>query len=487
MTKYRDVEVLVYGHGTASQKNPEKKTYTVLFDGSQTSDNDSIEAFLYRVYGWKKGLHYDRFEILTIKEHKSMAKKKQEIEDAQVIEETINEVVDQEVQEAEEVKEPAETTDTKFDAKMPAIPSVFIVNGQEHSLSAVSGLEKEANDLLKKATPDTYEDDKFWELVNRKRLDARDQRTKLEAQRKKLIKPVNDVLSSLKKKTDEIGEAAKKVEDKLQEAITKKENWEQEQERIRLEEIRKRTEKRKEQLRDLGGKYSYETDSFSFEHDPSLFINSTQINDMTEQEFEEEVKFVEESFLAQKEKERQEKIAADNAQKEGEKAKKELVELRRMILESGGYEEDEHGFHKNGWTITMSEVETLPNNEFIPLTAKHNTPVESAPSEPVISDLPAIDIPEAPVSDPLGDVVSGMVEDHKEHQSVVDGVKEVVITFTKENPYIDVRMGKSILRLAHIDYEEVSLSNIDADKEVIAKNYIGDELILTAIGTPKKK
>lgn len=510
MPRYRDVEVTIYNRKPNSEEYYQiKQTYTVVFDefhdGTPVrSEEEQIEAFLDKTYSWKKGLQYSHLSIKTLKEHNKMAKKSATIEEAQVLEETKNPEVQE--TEAQEVEVVSETTDTTYEAKLPAIPDKFIVNGNEHSLAEVQKLDKLAAELLEKATPESYEDKELWEKIDRARLDARDQRTKLEAQRKKLVKPVNDALSEFKKKTDTIGNAAKVVEDKLQSAVTLKENWEAEQEKIRLEAIRKRTEQRKESLRELGGKYSYETDAFSFEYAPGIFINSGQLDDMTDEEWAEERSAVaeqwnEEQARLKKEKEENEAKLAEAEQKtaEADAAKRQLAELREMLLLGNGYEKlDDGTYTKNGWFITESEILPLSNQEFIDLTRRHNEPAapesgaEASPLEPVNTpsdiDLPPVDtnVPEEP-KDALDEVISGMVEQHNEHQEKVDGVKRVVLEFTKEKPYIDVIMGKSILRITHEDYEDVSLSNIDADKEVIAKNYIEENLILSAIGTPKKK
>lgn len=512
MPRYRDVEVIIHNRRPNSTEMYEiKKTYTIVFDEFHNGDpvrpeSEQVEDFLERVYGYTKGLHYLSLTINTIKEHNNinkMAKKNKEIEEAQVLEETANPVKEQEVETAEVISEEG---DTKYEAKLPAVPDKFIVNGNEHSLAEVEKLSKDADELITLATPETYEDKEFWDKVDRKRLDARDQRTKLESQRKKLTKPINDALSEFKKKTDTIGNAAKVVEDKLQAIVTLRDNWAEEQEKIRLEAIRKRTEQRKESLRELGGKYSYENDAFSFEYAPGIFINSGQLDDMTDEEWAEERSAVvdqwnEEQARIQKEKEENDAKLAEAEQKtaEADAAKKQLAELREMLLLGNGYEKLDNGtYTKNGWFVTESEMLPLSNQEFIDLTRTHNEPAvieptpEPSPLEPVSApsgiDLPPVDtdVPEEP-KDALDGVISGMVEQHNEHQDKVDGVKRVVLEFTKEKPYIDVIMGKSILRITHEDYEDVSLSNIDADKEVIAKNYIGENLILSAIGTPKKK
>lgn len=511
MPKYRVVEITLYNRKPNSTEDYSvKQTCTIVFDefhdGTPVrSEEEQVEAFLKKTYNWNKGLQYSHLSIKTLTEHNNMAKNnKQTIEEAQVIEETVNPVLAQE--EAETAEVIADSEDTKYEAKLPSIPEKFIVNGNEHSLAEVAKLDKEAETLLSEATPESYSNDELWEKIDRKRLDARDQRTKLESQRKKLVKPVNDALTEFKSKTDKIGNAAKVVEDKLQAAITLRDNWAEEQEKIRLEAIRKRTEQRKESLRELGGKYSYETDSFSFEYAPGIFINSGQLDEMTDDEWADERSAVveqwndEQSRILKEKEEKDAKLAeAEQKTAEADAAKKQLAELREMLLIGNGYEKLEDGtYTKNGWFVTEFEMVSLSNQEFIDLTRNHNEPAvieptpEQSPLEPVSApsdiDLPPVDTitPEEP-KDALDSVISNMVEQHNEHQESVDGVKRVVLEFTKKQPYIDITMGKSILRITHEDYEEVSLSNIDADKEVVAKNYIGEKLILTAIGTPKKK
>lgn len=501
MAKFRDVEVELFRRRPNSDEYYSfKSTYTIVFDefhdGSPVRpEEEQVESFIQKTYGWNKGVQYDHFKINTIKNHETnnnMAKKKQEIEEAQIIEETKTELV---VNEEVETVEATEEKDTTYEAKLPAIPSVFIVNGNEHSLAAVSKLEKEANDLIKLATPETYEDKELWDKIDRKRLDARDQRTKLEAQRKKLVKPINDKLSELKATTDEIGAAAKEVEDKLQEVISKKQNWEEEQAEIERQRIAKRTKEREEKLRNLGGKFDFDALAFSFEHNPGLFINTEQLNEMSDTEFEAELKLAEETYQEElarqaKEKEDAEKALkeANEAKERADKASKDLIDLRVMLLGGNGYQEDEGYFHKNGHTISPEQIAELSNEDFIKLTVEHNTPKEEvaefdpneSPMEPV--DLPVdIDLPEIPV---VNNSVSA--ESKKEEQiDFSKNMKFISLKFTDDEPYIDMQMGKSILRITHIDFEDASLQNVNAEQDILAKQIKGD-MVLMAIGQKKK-
>lgn len=479
------IEIKVFRENKVFNTNDVIKTvHTVLLDGEDPQEK--AQSFLNKHYDWVLGLHYDSIKVTEVKQIKpenKMAKKKEiTIEEAQVIEETTNEVTLQEVETAqvEEVK------DTKFEAKLPAIPETFVVNGKEHSLAQVADIKKRADELKKKATPESYENKEIWESINELRLEAKDQRTKLEGQRKKLVKPIQDVLSTLKSKTDEIGNAAKEVEDDLQKLIDDRDNWEAEQERIRKAEIAKRTEKRKEQLRNVGGKFDFENGVFSFEHDPATFINSDQLSEMTDEEFEEELFGIQASFKAEQDhieeqkKQQQEAVAAANAVKE------QLVGMREIILGSAGYESSPLGWSKSGLTITMEQIETLDNTEFMNLAM--NPVVEEEIPEPVLeTELTPepVDVPSASF-DPIGDVISSKVEQHISHQEKVDHVKRIELVFTKEEPYLALMMGKSILYITHTEYEDAMLANVNAETEVLAKAVHGD-LIISAIGKSKKK
>src|SRR5690606_2402559 len=146
---------------------------------------------------------------------------------------------------------------------LPSVPDVFYIEEKEYSLAVVSELDKEADKLLKKATPASYEDKKAWDAIFDKKQEAVKVRTTLEKKRKDVVKPITDFTSTLKSKTDTIGNAAKAVQDKLDAALTLKENWEAEQARIEAERIAKRTEQRKEELRALGGLYDVESGTFT--------------------------------------------------------------------------------------------------------------------------------------------------------------------------------------------------------------------------------
>lgn len=487
-----EIEIKVYRENKVLKTNDVIKTvHTVLLDGEDPQEK--AQSFLNKHYDWEIGLHYDSVKVTEVKQIKSenkMAKKKEVIEEAQVIEETVKEVSIQEV----ETADVEELNDTKFEAKLPAIPETFIVNGKEHSLAQVADIKKRADDLKKKATPESYEDKEIWESINELRLEAKDQRTKLEGQRKKLVKPIQDVLSTLKSKTDEIGNAAKEVEDDLQKLIDYRDNWEAEQERIRQAEIAKRTEKRKEQLREVGGKFDFENGVFSFEHDPATFINSDQLSEMTDEEFEEELFGLQASFKAEQDhieeqkKQQQEVVAAANAVKE------QLVGMREMILGSAGYESSPLGWSKAGFTITTEQIETLENTEFMTLAMNPPAEDEGIPVadtdvdlHPEAVEVPTEDIEMPPLDfDPLGDVISEKVEEHIIHQEKVGHVKRIEFVFTKEEPYLALMMGKSILYITHTEYEDAMLANVNAETEVLAKAVHGD-LIISAIGKSKKK
>lgn len=478
-----EIEIKVYRENKVLKTNDVIKTvHTVLVDGEDPQEK--AQSFLNKHYDWEIGLHYDSVKVTEVKQIKSenkMAKKKEVIEEAQVIEETAKEVSIQEV----ETADVEELNDTKFEAKLPAIPETFVVNGREHSLAQVADIKKRADELKKKATPESYEDKEIWDNINELRLEAKDQRTKLEGQRKKLVKPILDVLSTLKSKTDEIGDAAKEVEDDLQKLIDDRDNWEAEQERIRQAEIAKRTEKRKEQLREVGGKFDFENSVFSFDHDPATFINSDQLSEMTDEEFEEELTAIQTSFEQEQARIKKEKEEQEQKASQANALKEQLVGMREMILQSSGYEKNGYGWSKGNFTITIEQIETLENTEF--MTLAMNPPVEEV-SEPTLeAELPTEDIEMPPLDfDPLGDIISSKVEEHTKHQEKVDSVKRIELVFTKEEPYLALLMGKSVLYITHTEYEDAMLANVNAETEVLAKAVHGD-LIISAIGKSKKK
>lgn len=436
------------------------------------------------------------------------------IEDAEIISETSNDPKEQQVESVEAVEEKPKE-ETKIEATLPAVPVVFNVDYKggdikEHSLARVNELDKQLIDLLKQVNQDTYEDKELWEKIDRVRLDAKDQRTKLDSYIKVALKPVKDFVDSVNSKVKEIGTAAKAVETKAAEEIEKRDNWLEEQERIAQEAKTKLAEERKEKLRDLDGKYNIDNEVFMFSYDAGIVISLDDIFDLSEEEFEAELALVKASYDAEQQRLADEKEAAEKAVNDAKKAKDELVSLRKMILVSGGYQEVNGEYTKNGYVVSLEQLTDLSNEEFIQLTVQHNTPKpeikedEPNPMQAVATpddiELPdpvayepapeEKENPENPpvASDPLGQVVSGMVAKHEEHQDQVNDVRRVVIEFSKDMPYFDVAMGKSILRITHDDFEDESLANVDAEKEVIAKAYKEEfNLVVMAIGQPKKK
>lgn len=477
---------------------------------------------------------YCKIEITLIRpleENKDMAKQqkpktKEVIEDAQVISESVNEVKATEIEVAEVIEEKKE--EFKFDIAFPETPAVFNVQYKEgeikeHSLAEVKKLETELNELLVKADEKSYENKELWEKIDRVRINAKDQRTKLSAHFKTAMKPVNEFIDKVKGKVKGIEDGAKTVETKAEEAIKKRANWEAEQIRLAEEAKLKLVETRKESLRDLGGKFNIEAGIFTFSYDASIVINNDDMYDLSEEDFEKEMEYVRKSYKEEQdriEKEKKDAIKAqedaDKAKLEAEKKKEELLELRSMILLSGGYEKDDAGYHKNGYTITEEVLIEMSNAEMIALTKTHDIPVPSEEPEPVVEEMeavptpddvtlpepepiskeeeedmtPAPDISPAPskqvMPDPLENVVSGMVNEHNEHQDKVDQVVRLELVFSKDNPYITINMGKSVVMITHESFEDVALANIDANLDMLAKGVTEDGLMLMAIGKKKK-
>lgn len=550
---HRIVDVSIYTHNPVlDTKNlpPKKVTTTIVFDGDD--ENIIVEEFLSITYGWRKGLHYEEVVINTniekTKEANKMAKKKvvaenqeiaestskintDNIEEAQVISETAPVVDDNKEPEVEDAVVVEEDTsanglqDTKYEAVLPAIPDVFIVKGKTHSLAQVADIKKRATELKTKATPETYSDKKFWASIDDLRIEAKDQRTKLESQRKVLVKPINDALAKIKASTDEIGSKAKEVEDDLDALIAKKDNWVEEQAKIEKERIAKRTEDRKEQLRGINGIYSVDSGIFTFDYAVGDIINLNQLSTLSDEDFKTEFDYIKD--LYDKEvaaKEEAERAAKEEAEKLAQKAKEDaealakkdeqILGMRDVMLTSAGYTvgavNGSKEYTKNGYALTEREVIEMSNEDFFTAFQLHNNPKEEEVSkesdvkEVVSNNMLEVDIPsdvledkidvevkesnlfESPPYDPLGDVVSSMVDKHVEHQEKVDDIKRIELVFSTDDPYQDIKLGRSTLRITHYDFEDLAQQNMDVNSEVIAKNRYGN-LIFLVLGASKKK
>lgn len=418
-----------------------------------------------------------------------MAKQQTEIEEAVVVEETND-------QQSILVIE-------KWTDKLPEkIEGPFFVTTkdgtvEEHSLAVVQELDKEAAKLLKKATPETYNDKKVWESISELKIKARDQRTKLDNERKRLKGPWDDFFSRMKAATDKVGAEAKKVEDKLAAAITLKENWEAEQARIEAERIAKRTEQRKEELRALGGLYDVESGTFTFPYSEQT-INTVQLETWDEEDWGNEKAAIDVLYA-----EEQQRIAdeeAEKAAKEAEVLAKEkaledkIVALRAKELKLEGFEFDEglQSYKKNDVVIHVLAVKSMSDEDWDADIARANMEAVEAPEEEREVNTPEINLPpsdtsaEAPTEeetpfDPLASIIEEKVAAHVQHQEEVDGVVRVTLEFSNDQPYIDVAFKNTFIRMFPESLDDRATVHLSSDKISAKGTHEESGLVLLAV------
>lgn len=394
-------------------------------------------------------------------------KKPENIEEAVVVEETTN----------------ALTVAENIAQNLPIIPDAFFIDGEEYSIPRVKDMEKEAEALLKKATPETYNSSAIWEEVKNLKNRLVKMRTTPDNKRKELSRPFQDFVKEIKSKTDAVGNAAKEVQDKLDDALTAKENHEAEIARQEAEAKARRTEGRKESLRALGGSYDVDSGKFSFGYTPEV-VADMQIMEYDDPSWSNQYASIKEAY--DKEQERLQKIKEQEetekaeALKAAEAANEKILKLRKRILELSGFVFNEGlqsfvrgdralhvisvvGFSDEDFDAVIDGTEEIIQGPAIPSAPSVNTESQEAPK----ADYPKIDIQPAP-ADPLGQAIAGMTGHVTSDQDSVvaepDGAVRVSLVFYPEKPYLDIPLNRTFVRLYPDELESEAMSNIPQDK-----------------------
>lgn len=405
-----------------------------------------------------------------------MSKSKTEIEDAVIVE---------------------EITETVLEATLPSVPDVFYIEEKEYSLAVVSELDKEADKLLKKATPASYDDKKVWDAIFDKKQEAVKVRTTLEKKRKDVVKPITDFASTLKSKTDTIGNAAKAVQDKLDAALTLKENWEAEQARIEAERIAKRTEQRKEELRAMGGLYDVESGTFTFPYSEQT-VNTVQLETWDDEDWSYEKEELS-TFYAEEQKriadEEAEKAAkeAEVLAKEKALADKQLaMRAKELKLEGFTFDEGLQSYTKNDVVIHVLAVKSMSDEDWDAEIERANTEPVDVTEETSEVNTPEINLPPSDESadtstedpspfDPLASIIGDKVAAHVEHQEEVDGVVRVTLEFSNDQPYIDVPFKNTFIRIFPESLDDRATVHLSSDKISAKGTHVESGLILLAV------
>lgn len=392
--------------------------------------------------------------------------KTETIEEAVIVEETTN----------------ALTVAENIAANLPVIPEVFFIDGEEYSVPRVKEMEKEADALLKKATPETYSSTAIWEEVKVLKNRLVKMRTTPDNKRKELSKPFQDFVKEIKSKTDLVGNAAKSVQEKLDEALEAKENHELELARQEAEAKAKRTEQRKEDLRALGGSYDIEGGKFTFGYAPGVVVSDMQIMEYDDPSWANqyaEIKSIwdAEQVRIDQEREKEEREKSE-ALKKAQEASDKIVKLRSKILQYEGFVFDEgmQCFVKNDVAIHVLSVAGYSEEDWEQAIESANgvveqaaesveatTPAQAPEALPTQEELSETPVP-APPSDPLASVIAGMTGQHEERVAELDGDVTVNLKFTKEKPCIDVKLNRTFVRIYPDSLEAEAIGNVPQDK-----------------------
>lgn len=397
-----------------------------------------------------------------------MAKSKiktEQIEDAVVVEETTN----------------ALTVAENIAANLPVISGPLFINGEEYSVAKVEELGAELRALLKKATPETYSSTAIWEEVKILRNRLVKMRTTPDNKRKELIKPFQDYFKDFKAATDAVGNKAKTYQDEADEALMGRENHEAEIARQEAEAKARRTESRKESLRALGGSYDIDSGKFAFGYTPEV-VADMQIMEYDDPSWDNQYAVIKEAYDVEQQRlakiKEQEEAEKEEALKKAEEAEAQVLKLRKKILELSGFVFDEakQAYVKGEHAILIRSVIAYSDEAFDERIAESVAPVQQPEIAP--EPLSAPEMPEAPqetdkapqpinitaAPDPLGQVIAGMTGKQEDRVEELDGIVKVELVFSPENPYLDIPLNKTFIRLYSDELESAAMGNIPQEK-----------------------
>lgn len=503
MASWRDVEVSVYTNNPVlGRQKPIKVTHIVIFEGED--EQQKAEEALLRLYSWHKGLQYEEIEIVTIKEHKTMANQNSQIEEAQVIEETNITPVESnvEVVEAEEVNNPSQLEIKTVNEKkgeystslaLPKFeaPTVFKLDGQVYSVKGAEDIGKEIDKKISQLTEDKFENSKLKEELKALKQKAVKYRTTSKKVLDSAFKPLNEAIKSTIGNCKAIGDKAQAAQDRADAHLKLIENWEEEQETLRLSELSKKTDERIAKLIELGGNYNPTTFIVSFDYAPGTVFNREQIGNLEDSEFDTDFNYV--TKLYNEDKERKAAEASEAEQKSTALIEKQRkLRKKELMLEDFDFDTTLNAFvHESGIKVFTHEIDSLSDDDWDARIAKISEPVKQGevtetPIAPTVVDVDdenpfgdsKAESTPAPAVDPLTSVIAGMVGKHEEHQDKQEGIVKVVLEFTRDNPYFDVMIGRSVMRVSPLEFEDVSNNGIETD-DVLGTNVHG-ELKFTA-------
>lgn len=422
-----------------------------------------------------------------------MAKKKEEIEEAEVIQ--------------------SKELSVKEDNKIILIkrPSAVTVNGEDISVELAKQKSKEALEL-KLTDPDDKE--KYKEIYKQKQLFVKG-RTGIEKVYKENVKAAQAYVSDWKSFEKEIKTALATGEEHLDKQLKIYDDRVEELERQRLAKIKQRTNTRIERLLALDGRYDPLNETYSFEYS-GIIINKLQLDEFSDEEWSETVDELFALNTAFQEAEKERELAKQKEEAELKEAQDKLsekqIKLRTKELNLNGAEFKDNAWWINGISFSPVQLKDLTDEEWDKRIEDATTVVEEPAIPeviPVDNSIPvSVNIPELPsntgtymeyygpddpaiedpneqiegINDPLGEVIAENVQAHKDHQALVDGTVIAEIEFNNEKPFIEFHIaGTSRMRIFPIEFETEATDLPDKNNTVINTGQVGDENLLFLI------
>lgn len=365
----------------------------------------------------------------------------------------------------------------------------------EHSKADADEKKKKLDLAIKaiKGHDDVAGYEKVKELANVFQKGA----TRLDAATKEYVKPFDNVTKSFKQTSKTVQEYYREYEQIAREKYKEYTDWEEEQARKKEEERQARATARRKSLFDIGGVTDPTTGNWTFPYSgetvPDIAI--LDFDDIDWQAKYDRIQAEYQDHLVREEEKRKAEEAAQSAKDaELEAAKTIIVKMRSKELKFEGWEFDEglQSYTKNGHAIHVLGVRDYSDEQWDEAIEAANQPQEEKAVEAEIKpvETPKAQAPvwdeeeteEAPVEavsvDPVAAALN--IDSVKEVVSIIGetinipsaeirtaedaGVVIKALRFTKEEPYIDILLNKTFLRIYPVELDEEANADISKDR-----------------------
>lgn len=264
--------------------------------------------------------------------------------------------------------------DQESELQAPKLPAkvVFSIDNVEVNKAMLQTKVDEAMLISIDGTKDKESMDKATKL----RGELRTARTGVEKHRKAIAEPFNVFLKDLKLKSDELGEIARVGETHLDNEIKRIEKIKEDEKAAKETAKLVAMQARITELMALGAKFDG-ISRYSFEYDPTLSINTLQLKDFEEEEWNEWLEEVKASFaeeqtrlLEEEENAKKEKIATVNRAAENLAKARELEDKRTALrlkeLKINGFtlNAERNTWHYDGLSLDHGVIEIKPDDEW---------------------------------------------------------------------------------------------------------------------------